>query len=255
VTVRSIHDCVVSYRLRGHRDNALPSHGVMTATPLLLAAYVNENHPVLDQTITKHALHRPDSLVTQFIGYIGQASNQSTAVDLGKLPIRKEVEAIYDSLQRLGLKYADLGVPPNSAEAANGVATRSVRLVGEIVESRQANALEAATVAASVLRKLSVDTVLFVAPDRRALLGVFLTQGRNPSHLLVLDLQYLGSGGSFDEAVRLGEKAYASFRTHLGPAAQKAALATAATSDTNRYFTIDLEDARKSGVLPIPERR
>lgn len=265
VIVHSIHDGITDLRLRGAELAAAADGAWSARTAFLLAAYVNENHPAVDQTITKAALtedagmppDQPKRLVKRFEGYLPQQAVPLTGV-LAHLSfvtssVRTEIHAIYDSLQRMGFKYADLGAPTGSA-VSHGVQAASVRLLGEVVESRQANDLETALVMASVLRKLSIDPVLYLLPGRRVLLGAYLTGGRNPAHRLVLDPQQLGAKKSFDEAVKLGEQAYAPYAAALD-AQVKAPADVAAKGGSGGCLVLDVQEARVNGILPIAEPR
>ncbi|MEA2727601.1 MAG: hypothetical protein QOF70_2076, partial [Acetobacteraceae bacterium] len=183
--------------------------------------------------------------VDAFAGYQGDAA-----------AVKKEVQAVYDTLRDFGFKYTSFKEPSASPVNRGGnVRLQAIRLVGDSLESAQANSAETALILASVFRKMSIDTVIFMLPKKRVLLGVYT----GPSHkkadaLLVLDPRKLGYE-SFDAAVAAGAEAFAPIKDKLifGEGEEQEKLRRSA--ERFSYLAVDVDLARQNGILPIPEVR
>lgn len=113
----------------------------------LFAAYVNENHPLVDG-ILKEALK--SGLVSSFTGY---QSGDSDEVIL-------QVFAIWNVLQRRGIKYSDVSTTTPSKFAVS----QTVRFLDDTIEGTQANCVDGTVLMASVLRKIGLNPYLVMVP-------------------------------------------------------------------------------------------
>ena len=239
VVVHSVNDAILQYRPRGEGD----ANDWKSDSKYILAAYVNENNPWIDQRVTRHALDK--GYVDAFSGYQGDAT-----------AVKKELKAVYDTLRDFGFKYSSFKEPSASPVNRGGnVRLQAVRLVGDTLESAQGNSAEAALILASVFRKMSIDTVIFFLPKKRVLLGVYSgTNRKNPDTLLVLDPRKLGYEG-FEAAVAAGAAAFNPIKDKLifGEGEEQDKLRRSA--ERFSYLAVDIDLARQNGILPIPEVR
>lgn len=250
VVVHAVNDWLQWYRPREEIEapDALPIKEIPwdRRTKYTIAAYVNENNPWIDQRITRHALD------THKLEAFGGYQN-------GPGTVRAEVRAIYETLAELGFKYVNFPQPsaePVGAERGLArVSIQGVRLVGDALESSQANSIETAAVLASVYRKLELDCVIFIVPGvpARVLLGVYLKPNR--ADLLAIDVRKLGYA-SFDAAVEAGNRvvrdpANAPRLLFPGDAESQDRI----DAENDGYLTVDIGYARDNGILPIPEFR
>ncbi len=240
VVVHSVNDAIMRYRPRAGPDG---EQDWKPDSKFLLAAYVNENNPWIDQRVTRHALDK--GYVDAFEGYQRDGTY-----------VKKEIKAIYDTLRDFGFKYTSF--KEYSAAPAHGggnVRLEGIRLVGDTLESAQANGSETVLILASIFRKLSIDNVIFFLPKRQVLLGIYTEEGRKRADsLLVIDPRMLGYQ-EFDVAVASGMKAFNAAKDSLmfGEGDDQAKLRLRA--EHFGYLAVDIADARLNGILPIPEVR
>lgn len=254
--VHSVNDWLQRYMLRGE------NRWVYSAK-YLVAAYVNENNPLIDREITRTALR--EGYVKRFAGYRGGSATQNkvAAVD------EDEIEAVYRALQKLGFKYTALSHPsyrstPRLEDAR--VLAQAVRLSSDTLASRQANGLEGGGLLASVYRKLGLEVVFILVPDfdtgtTRCIIAVSRVQvkdGAEPlklEDLIFIDPELIGSA-SFAASKESGRKLFQANRDKLFPLAPTAVAAARTMRylfQEQGYLWIELRYARANGVLPIPE--
>lgn len=113
----------------------------------LFAAYVNENHPLVDG-ILKEALK--SGLVNSFTGY--QSGDPDEVI--------LQVFAIWNVLQRRGIKYSDV----STTTPSKFVVSQTVRFLDESIEATQANCVDGTVLMASVLRKIGLNPYLVMVP-------------------------------------------------------------------------------------------
>ncbi len=123
--VHSINECVLEY-LPYERLNRADSARYFQKSHRLLAAYVNENHPLIDR-ILKTALDQ--KFVPRFLG--PQARDENTA--------RLELESIWRVLQLMGFRYSSLAKVSTELEFFR---TQNVRFLDEALSSTQVNCVD-----------------------------------------------------------------------------------------------------------------
>jgi hypothetical protein len=240
IVVHSVNDAIMQYRPRAGPDG---EQDWKADAKFLLAAYVNENNPWIDQRVTRHALDK--GYVDAFEGY----QRDGTFV-------KKEVRAVYDTLRDFGFKYTsfkEYSAAP--AHKGGNVRLEGIRLVGDTLESAQANGAETVLILASIFRKLSIDNVIFFLPRKQVLLGVYTELGRKKADsLIVLDPRKLGYE-DFDASVAAGTAAFNAAKDSLifGEGDDQAKLRLRA--EHFGYLAVDIAQARQNGILPIPEVR
>ena len=106
----------------------------------LFAAYVNENHPLVDEILQDSLKSR---LVSSFSGYQGDDPEE----------VLLQVFAVWNTLQRRGIKYSDI----SAATPNTSVISQSVRFMNESIKSTQANCVDGSVLMASILRKIGID--------------------------------------------------------------------------------------------------
>jgi len=138
VSLRSINECPFFVNFEDQPPDDLS---------WMFAAYVNENHPWIDG-ILKEALEA--ELVDSFDGY--QSGDPDKVV--------QQVYAIWQILQRHGIKYSDITATPKS----KFVNAQMVRFLDESVKSSQANCVDGSVIFASILTKISIKCGLVLVP-------------------------------------------------------------------------------------------
>jgi len=244
VRVHSISDCVHAVRT---------ADGKLRNMPWMYAAYVNENHPAIDQ-ILSDALDT--KLINRFVGYLGSK---------GTREVYQQVFAVWDVFQRRGFRYSTIHTTPTSGADRNLYA-QTVRLVDDSLKTSQANCMDGSVLFASVLRRVGIDPFLVLIPNH-AFLGFYLDKEHKTTSFLettrmgTIDLdQAIGndttgralesiaserardtaSYKSFVSAVRVGLEEYAQHREKL-----------VAPGDAPNYRLVDIARARQSGIMPI----
>jgi hypothetical protein len=233
LVIHSVNDWVLWYKPRDN-PNEPPRDPEQVPwikdSKLMAAAYVNENNAWIDQRITRQAKEK--HLVESFVGY----QPKDPAV------VEKEVGAIYTTLKEMGFKYSNLSQPSAAPVGGeNRVRVQSVRLLGDAMESAQANGVEGAAIMASVFRKMKLHTLIVETPADdsgfgHALVGVYKTRDRDPDSLIIIEPRKLGTL-DFKDALVAGKKLYDEF------------------ADRPDLIVIDIGEARDQGILPIPEIR
>ena len=245
--VHSVNDWLRAYMLRGRGP-------MLNDTIQLAAAYVNENNPAIERTITFTAQQSKSVL---FTGYRATAAGKPSQVSAAQL------EAIYNALRTLGLRYTALSQPSYVAEADPKKArlyAQNVRLMGDALGAKQANSFETATLLAATYMKLGLQVVLILFPNRDksyhyTLVGVYEQPDTWRTDFNVLPLVIDPSSVSemsYAEALKSGRALLEANKGRLVPLPPE----RAARRDGDRvdgYFWINLNDARMQGVLPIPE--
>ena len=138
-SVRSINECLLGYITNGKNF-----HG----TGIFFAAYVNEDHPKIDQLLHE-ALNT--HIVNRFFGY-----QVGTAVD-----VDKQVYALWNVLQKRKFRYSSVS---NTSLSSNVVFSQRVRTFGDALSSSQINCVDGSVLFASLLRAINIDPILIRTP-------------------------------------------------------------------------------------------
>ena len=132
----------------------------------LFAAYVNEDHPQIEQILT--------DIIDQ--GNVGRLNGYQS----GDRAVRDQVFAVwYYALDR-GIAYSSISCTSNPSPRAN---VQHIRFFDEVYSSRQANCIDACVFFASILRKIGLKPVIFVEPCH-AYLGYYTDKNRRNIALL-----------------------------------------------------------------------
>jgi hypothetical protein len=250
IKVRSLNDCPF-YIVPTDEDGRPATSEEDVATEgtdlsFMFAAYVNENHPWVDQ-ITKEALEA--EIVDSFTGYQSEDPEE----------VFKQVFAIWNVMQRRGMKYSDITTTSGESQL---VFSQHVRLFDEAVTARQANCVDGTVLLASILRKIGINAYLVLVPGHMYLafdldeegettIGLETTMMGNaklkefekkkiPAELIE-ENKNNASFEAFAAAVDAGTEALA----------EKAEFFESEEPEHAQYQLISVAEARKMDILPL----
>lgn len=138
-SVRSINECLLGYYTAGKKYHD---------TSIFFAAYVNEDHPMIDQ-ILREALNT--RIVNRFLGY---QYGGAEAVD-------KQVYALWNVLQKRKFRYSSVS---NTSLSSNVVFSQRVRTLDDALSSSQINCVDGSVLFASLLRAINITPILVRTP-------------------------------------------------------------------------------------------
>ena len=138
-SVRSINECLLGYVTGGTRFHD---------TGIFFAAYVNEEHPMIDRLL-REALNT--RIVTRFLGY---QAGKGEAVD-------KQVYALWNVLQKRRFRYSSVS---NTSLSSNVVFSQRVRTLDDALESSQINCVDGTVLFASLLKAINIEPILVRTP-------------------------------------------------------------------------------------------
>jgi hypothetical protein len=132
----------------------------------MFAAYVNESHPVSDE-LRREALK--SGIVRSFAGYQG-----------GREEVYRQVFAIWNVLQRRGVRYSDITTTANVSEE---VRSQHVRFIDQSINNNQANCVDGSVLFASVLRQIGIEPLLVLVPGHMFVGFALDSDGREVDYL------------------------------------------------------------------------
>ncbi len=210
----------------------------------LFAAYVNENHPWVDE-ILRGALE--SGIVGEFDGYQSEDEDQ----------VALQVFAIWNEMQSCGFHYSDITTTSFSSEI---VYSQHVRLFEDSIRARQANCVDGTVLFAAILRKIGLAPYLVGVPGHMYLavdldeagdawIGVETTligvdvNGSEPSEWLSDEVREAGaeyeSWDAFESAVAIASRDLEENSEKFDDV------------EDYRYWLVDIAAARELGIQPI----
>ena len=147
---RSVNECLLNVR----------SEGKTYDSRWLFAAYVNEDHPYIDEILSSLL---QQGIVPRFTGY-----------QRGTVTVKDQVFAIWYYALSHGIAYSSISCTSNPSKKAN---VQHIRFFDEVYNTRQANCIDACVFFASILRKIGLKPVIFVEPCH-AYLGYYTDKNR-----------------------------------------------------------------------------
>ncbi len=265
ITLRSINDCPYAVKdteatlsdKDKKKTGATPRdpgmHGASdSALGWMFAAYVNEDHPVIDVMLNE-ALHT--GIINSVDGYQGGKPEE----------VLRQAFAIWKVLQDRGIRYSNITTTPGGGEK---VTSQYVRFVEESLLHQQANCVDGSVLFASVLRKMGLATFLVVVPSHMYV-GVSLSPRNDDDLVACIETTLLGAGelditakapapltrleGRLSDSAR-ASAAWRTFKTAVSYATAAYNRDKKKFDDDNNpdYQVIDVADARADGVMPIP---
>lgn len=167
--IRSFFDCPVS-RTVGSGPTAQHDNWQW-----MFVAYVNENSPIIEPILQESLQSR---LIDAFTGY-----------QRGEKDVLRQVFAIWNALQRRGIRYSNITTPSGESDR---VFSQTVRPVDESIHYQQANCVDGSVLFASVFRKIGLHSFLVTIPGH-CFVGVFLENGPRPAKPIYVETTLLGS--------------------------------------------------------------
>jgi hypothetical protein len=248
--VRSINDCPFAV---ANSEETLNDENYIAGNAALgwmFAAYVNENHPMLDKILQ-------EALETKIVGGFRVTTHEHDET-------LKQVFAVWSALQKRGLQYSSTTTTPGGSET---VQSQYVRFIDRALANTQANCVDGSVLFASILRKISIEPFLVTVPGHMYV-GVYF--GAGTSQFIGLETTILGLPDAADEKKPGDPAALTALRDKLDPAVRSrrdwktfVKAVQVGTEDLTKnkekldagdpnYQWIDLVDARNAGIMPIP---
>jgi hypothetical protein len=248
--VRSINDCPFAV---ANSEETLNDENYIAGNAALgwmFAAYVNENHPMLDKILQ-------EALETKIVSGFRVTTHEHDET-------LRQVFAIWSALQKRGLQYSSTTATPGGSET---VQSQYVRFIDQALANTQANCVDGSVLFASILRKISIEPFLVTVPGHMYV-GVYF--GAGTSQFIGLETTVLGLPDVADEKKPSDPAALTALRDKIDPAVRArrdwktfAKAVQVGTEDLARnkekldagdpsYQWIDLVDARNAGIMPIP---
>lgn len=188
----------------------------------VIAGYVNENHPMIDQILAEA---KATGIAPAFTGY-GE----------GKDDIVRQIDAIWTALHKRGITYS------NTADSTRSPmhSFQHVRMLDQCLQSGQANCVDATAMLASVLKKIGLNV------------GIILVPGH--AYLVVYDK----TGKKREFAIESTGIAHQTLSQAIQSATDKETDSLRKIEDRlddeadDDYHEVAVEDCRKAGIQPIP---
>ena len=248
--VRSVNDCPFGV---SNEEETLNDEGYIAGSAeigWMFAAYVNENHPMLDK-ILQEAL--ATKIANAFLGY-----------QRDETEVVKQVFAIWSALQKRGIQYSSTTTTPGGSEV---VYSQYVRFLDQSITNTQANCVDGSVLFASILRKISIQPFLVTIPGHMYM-GFYLSPDKKD--FVGLETTAIGVANATEQEQSSEPKALTALRGKLDEKARGgrdwktfAKAIQIATDDLEKnkdnfegnnaaYQFIDLDEARTEGIMPIP---
>ena len=247
--VRSINDCPFGV---SNSEETLDDENFIagsTALGWMFAAYVNENHPMLDKVLQ-------EALETKIVGAFRITTHEHDET-------LKQVFAVWSALQKRGIQYSSTTTTPGGSES---VQSQYVRFVDQSITNTQANCVDGSVLFASILRKISIEPFLVTVPGHMYA-GFYLGAGK--SQFVGLETTVIGLPDVADEKKAGEPAALTTLRDKLDANVRGrrdwktfAKAVQVGTEDLAKnkekinagdpsYQWIDLAEARAEGIMPI----
>jgi hypothetical protein len=248
--VRSINDCPFAV---ANSEETLDDENFIAGNAALgwmFAAYVNENHPLLDKILQ-------EALETKIVSAFKVTTHEHDET-------LRQVFAVWSSLQKRGLQYSSTTATPGGSET---VQSQFVRFIDQSLANTQANCVDGSVLFASLLRKISIEPFLVTIPGHMYV-GFYLGAGK--SQFIGLETTVLGLLDVADEKTATDPAALTALREKLDTGTKSrrdwktfAKAVQVGTEDLTKnkakldaadpnYQWIDLAEARAEGIMPIP---
>ena len=248
--VRSINDCPFAV---ANSEETLNDENYIAGSAALgwmFAAYVNENHPLLDKILQ-------EALETKIVSAFKVTTHEHDET-------LRQVFALWSALQKRGLQYSSTTATPGGSET---VQSQFVRFIDQSLANTQANCVDGSVLFASLLRKISIEPFLVTIPGHMYV-GFYLGAGK--SQFVGLETTVLGLPEVADEKKPAEPAALGVLRDKLDAATKSrrdwktfAKAVQVGTEDLTKnkakldaedtnYQWIDLAEARAEGIMPIP---
>jgi len=187
--------------------------------------YVNENHPWVDGLLKEALATR---ICSSFDGY-----------QQGERNVKLQVAAVWAALKRRGISYSNISTTTTSGSNSY----QHVRFLDESIEASQANCIDGSVLMASIFRKIGLNVSIILVP-RHAYVAVLNKDG--DQYLFAIETTMLKSA-ELEKAIE--------HATETGPEALSKVYEKIVDDTNLRYQEINIGEARKLGIQPIPFTR
>lgn len=189
------------------------------------AGYVNENHPWVDGLLKEALATR---ICNSFDGY-----------QQGEKNVARQVAAVWAALQRRRISYSSI----STTTTAGRNSYQHVRFLDESIQASQANCIDGSVLMASIFRKIGLNVSIILVP-RHAYVAVLNKEG--DQYLFAIETTMLKSA-DLEKAIE--------YATETGPESLSKVYEKIANGTNRRYQEINIGEARKVGIQPIPFTR
>ncbi len=193
-SMRSINECLLGY---------IGSDMEYHDTSVFFAAYVNEDHPMIDRLLREALDTR---IVDRFQGY---QSERADAVD-------RQIYALWYVLQKRNFRYSSVST---TSLSSNIVYAQRVRTLDDALEMSQINCVDGSVLFASLLRAISITPVLIRVPGHM-FVGYYTDASHEELHFIEttmigdVDLDEFFPDEDYDETARRKSPAQLSLFTY-----------------------------------------
>ena len=221
-TLRQINDCPLAGVVAQPKKNGKLAPQLVHEMQFIFAAYVNENHPWVDQVL-KDA--KATGLSSTFAGYQGSEKD-----------VLDQVNAIWVALQRRGITYSSI----LGTTQGKQVHAQHVRFLDESIAATQANCVDGSVLFASILKKIGLNAYLVLVPGHCYLAFSVDEQGKQ---LVGVETTVIGNRATLAQAIQAGST---NAENGLHPNLKRFN-----GTDPN-WQLIDINAAREFGIAPLP---
>jgi hypothetical protein len=191
----------------------------------VIAGYVNENHPMIDQILAEA---KATGISPAFTGY-GE----------GKDDIVRQIDSVWRALNKRGITYS------NTADSTRSPlhSFQHVRMLDQSLSSGQANCVDATVLLASVLKKIGLNVGIILVP--------------NHAYLVVYDK----TGKKREFAIESTGIPHSTLREAIKAATEdekdclRKIEGRLDDEEDDEYYEVAIEDCRRAGIQPIPFSR
>jgi hypothetical protein len=193
------------------------------------AAWVDPQHPVIDEVLALAGID-PDA---------------PPRVNPDRATLLLQVRAIWEALEKRGLRYADEGAGISQGPS---IYSQRVRLLSDSWNDRVANCLDGSVLIASALERLGISSLIVLVPGH-AFVGFRLGKGERDAEFLETTL--LGQTERIaSRQVNIASSGFEAARVAGRTSYQRAAKKLDGRHGPN-YAIIDISTARSYGIMPL----
>jgi hypothetical protein len=221
-TLRQINDCPLVGLVAQPKKNGKVVSQLLPEIQFIFAAYVNENHPWVDQVL-KDA--KATGLTSSFAGYQGTEKE-----------VLDQVNAIWVALQRRGITYSSI----TDTTQGKQVHAQHVRFLDESIASTQANCVDGSVLLASILKKIGINAYLVLVPGHCYLA---FSADEKGTQLVGVETTAIGNRASLAQAIQAGST---NPDNGLHPNLKRF------NGTDSKWQLIDVNAAREFGIMPLP---
>lgn len=156
LSYRPINECLLSL---------VSSDGTYNDYRWLFAAFVNEDHPKIDNILGEIL---GQGMVTTFEGMTSEKKVES------------QMRAIWYYALRRGMAYSSIASTSNGSRPAN---SQYIRFFDDVYNNRQANCIDACVYFSSIMRKIGLSPIIILEPSH-AYLGYYTDKNKKKIALL-----------------------------------------------------------------------